>query len=112
MSLEKPLTVICRYQVKPGKEKEMEGLLGKHWPALHALGLVTDDRPLIYRGLPSRKPGGQHGAASTFVEIFSWKSEKSPQLAHETPGVMAVWEPMGALCEHMDFPPFEPLNLL
>jgi hypothetical protein len=25
--------------------------------------------------------------------------------------VMAVWEPMGAICEEMDFPPFERLEL-
>lgn len=112
MAQDKPLTVICRYVVKAGKEDEMVELLRRHWPALHELGLVTDEKPLIYRGLPSRKPGGEHGAASTFVEIFSWKSERSPQIAHETPGVMAVWEPMGGICENMDFPPFERLNLL
>jgi hypothetical protein len=112
MQNDKPLTVICRYQVKPGKEADMETLLRKHWPALRELGLVTDDKPLIYKGLPSRKPGGQHGAAQTYIEIFSWKSEKSPQVAHETPAVMAVWEPMGALCDDMDFPHFERLQLV
>jgi hypothetical protein len=106
-----PLTVICTYKVKEGKEKEMERLLGKHWPALHSLGLVTDDPPRIFRGLPSGKPGEAHGAERTFVEIFDWKNARSPQIAHETPGVMAVWEPMGAICEDMDFPHFERVNL-
>ena len=60
---------------------------------------------------PSPKPGGEHGAESMYIEIFSWKTPDAPQTAHQTPEVMAVWEPMGALCEHMDFPEFEVLDL-
>jgi hypothetical protein len=108
---QKPLLNICRYKVKPGKEAEMERLLSLHWPALHAAGLVTEQRARVYRGLPSGKPGDEHGADRTYVEILEWKDVKSPQLAHQTPGVMAVWEPMGAICEEMDFPNFEPLDV-
>lgn len=97
---------ICTYKVKEGKEEEMLALLAKHYPALKKAGLVTDDEPVIYRGLPSGKPNDEHGAERTFVEIFSWNSDKAPQLAHESPDVMAVWEPMGAICESMDFPSF------
>jgi hypothetical protein len=111
MSSSKPLINICRYKVKPGKEAEMEKLLAAHWPALHSAGLVTDDKAIIYRGLPSGKPGGEHGAERTYVEIMVWKDRKGPELAHQTPGVMAVWEPMGAICEDMDFPAFERLEL-
>lgn len=111
MSTDKPMINICRYKVKPGKEAEMERLLAVHWPALHGAGLVTDEPAIVYRGLPSGKPGGEHGAERTYVEIMTWKSARSPQVAHETPEVMAVWEPMGALCEEMDFPPFERLEL-
>jgi len=107
MSKQKPLVNICRYTVKPGKEAEMEKLLAVHWPALHKAGLVTDEKARIYRGLPSAKPGGKHGAERTYVEFMVWKDEKSPDLAHQMPGVMAVWEPMGAICEEMDFPAFE-----
>lgn len=112
MSQDKPQTVICRYNVKPGKEEEMIGLLEKHWPALHAAGLTTDDKPVIYRAIPSGKPGGAHDAAGTFVEIFSWKNERAVGIAHELPEVMAVWEPMGAICEDMEFPHFERLDLV
>ena len=35
----------------------------------------------------------------------------APGLAHQLPDVMAVWEPMGAICEEMDFPGFELLDL-
>ena len=111
MSNTKPQLNICTYKVKPGKEAEMERLLSQHWPALRKVGLATDEPAVIYRGLPSSKPGGQHGAARTYVEIFSWNSERGPQTAHETPEVMAVWEPMGAICEEMDFPTYERLNL-
>lgn len=106
-----PLLNICTYKVKPGKEAEMERLLALHWPALHGAGLVTDERARVFRGLPSGKPGDKHGAERTYVEIMVWKDRKSPELAHQTPAVMAVWEPMGAICEHMDFPAFERLEL-
>src|SRR5687767_5089242 len=42
MPSQKPLINICRYQVKPGKEAEMERLLAVHWPTLHKAGLVTN----------------------------------------------------------------------
>jgi hypothetical protein len=107
---QRPINV-CTYKVKPGKEAEMERLLAAHWPTLHRVGLVTDEKAVVYRGLPSGKPGDTHGASSTYLEIFSWKDEKASGVAHQSPEVMAVWEPMGALCEHMDFPSFERLEL-
>ena len=107
MSTKKPLLNICTYKVKPGKEAEMERLLALHWPTLHKVGLVTDEKARVYRGLPSKKPGGEHGAARTYVQILLWRDEKGPDLAHHDPNVMAVWEPMGAICEEMEFPNFE-----
>lgn len=107
----KPVVNICRYKVKPGKEAEMEKLLAAHWPTLRAAGLVTDERAIVYRGLPSARPGGEHGAERTYLEIMAWKDAKSPELAHQMPEVMAVWEPMGAICEEMDFPSYERLDL-
>ena len=101
---------ICQYHVKKGHEAEMEALLAKHWTTLRAAGLASEDPPLIYRGLPSGKPGGDHGAEGVYIEIFSWAEANGPQIAHQTPEVMAVWEPMGAICESMDFPLFEPFD--
>lgn len=111
MSQDKPQTVICRYKVKPGKEDEMIQLLQKHWPTLHAAGLTTDDAPVVYRSIPDGKPGAEPDAATTFVEIFSWKDGQAAGRAHENPAIMAVWEPMGALCDDMEFPHFERLDL-
>ncbi len=110
MATNKPLLNICTYKVKPGKEAEFEALLAKHWPTLHAAGLVTDEPARIYRGLASGKPGEKHGAQGTYVEIIVWKDQQSPGFAHQSPDVMSVWEPMGALCSEMDFPAFEPVN--
>ena len=123
-----PALNICRFKVKPGKQAEMEALLARHWPALHKAGLVTDRKPQIYRGLPSAKPGGQHGAEGVYIEMFEWRDpsaiDTAHQLpavmavwdgaidtAHQLPAVMAVWEPMGAICEEMDFPEFECIEL-
>lgn len=111
MSEDRPLVNLCIYKVKPGKEPEMEKLLTKHWPALRKAGLATDDTPIIYRGLPGHGDKDHHARPSTFYEIMVWKSQKGPELAHQTPEVMAVWEPMGAICESMEFPAVERLNV-
>jgi quinol monooxygenase YgiN len=103
---------ICRYRTKPGKEKEFIALLERHWPTLHRLGLVTDEPAQLYRGLPPG-PGEDKDAvgASTFVELFSWRDAEAVDTAHHSPEVMRIWEPMGAICESMEFPHFERLAL-
>lgn len=110
---ETPETVICRYRLKPGAEPAMLRLIARHWPTLHRAGLVTDDPPLVLRGKPDpraeREPHGK--AAGVLVEIFAWKGARSAEIAHQTPEVMAIWEPMGALCEAMEFPHFEPVAI-
>jgi hypothetical protein len=111
MSKKTPLINICRYKVKPGNEAEMEKLLAAHWPALHAAGLVTEEKARIYRGLPSSKPDGRHDAQRVYIEFMVWSDHDAPGLAHQLPAVMAVWEPMGAICEEMEFPSFELLAL-
>ncbi|HTG72802.1 MAG TPA: hypothetical protein VMB70_03500 [Terriglobia bacterium] len=95
------LTALCIYRVKPGSEAAFRGLLGKHWPTLRRLGLAADDPSIIYQGM--EKPG-----APLFVELLTWKDAEAPNTAHELPEVMAVWEPMGMLCEKRDGrPPME-----
>ena len=93
-------TVICTYRVQEGKEDEFTRLLELHWPTLRKAGLATQDTTQVFRG--TDKSG-----KTFFNEIFTWVPN-GPQLAHETPEVMAVWEPMGALCEARDGrPPME-----
>ena len=108
--MSQPVTVICTYRVKPGEEEAFVGLLERHWPTLRECGLVTDEPARVFRGQ-------EQGGATTFNEIFAWKDERSPTTAHETPQIMAVWEPMGALCEArdgrpaMEFPHVQPVAM-
>ena len=90
------------YRPKAGKEKEMQPLVEKHWPTLSRLGLVTNEPAKIWRA--TGKDGKPY-----FVEIFSWKDEKSSDVAHQTPEVMAVWEPMGGILENLEIAKIEPV---
>lgn len=91
-----PVPMLCRYLVKPGHEAEFERLLRDHWSTLHAAGLTTDTPARLRRG------SDQRGRAA-FFEEFSWKGPASAGAAHQTPAVMAMWEPMGAYCSDMEF---------
>jgi hypothetical protein len=86
------------YKVKKGHDAEFRKLLAKHWPTLKALGLVTSDPARIWRGENIRSDFD----GSTWIEMFSWKEEGSANLAHQTPEVMKVWEPMGPMLAGMD----------
>jgi hypothetical protein len=106
-----PETVICLYRVRPGCEAEFARLLACHWPALRALGLVTDDLPQHFRG-------AEREGAPLFVEIFTWMSGAAASTAHEHPEVMAIWEPMDKLTErrdgkpNMEFPHVQRMDVL
>jgi hypothetical protein len=78
-------TAVCLDRVQPGREQDFAALLERHWPTLHALGLVTEARPLHFQG--SERDGGP-----LFVEIFTWASATAAGRAHEHPEVTAVWE--------------------
>lgn len=98
-----PEIVICHYRVKPGNEQAFETLLSQHWPTLAGLGLVTGKPPEQFKGLE------QDNGQPIYFEIFEWQDGASER-AHEHPEVMAIWEPMDALCEtrsgkpNMEFP--------
>jgi hypothetical protein len=83
---------MCTYRVKEGKEDEFLALLGRHWPTLRRNELVTATPSVVYRG--SDAPG-----KTFFVEFLEWANERAPEVAHHSPGVLAVWEPMGMLVE-------------
>jgi hypothetical protein len=100
-------TVICTYRVRQAEEDRFVDLLRRHWLTLHDLEFVTDEEPLVFRGVD----GGL-----TYVEIFTW-AEGGFDRAHEHPDVLAIWEPMEPLLEERDgrlrweFPHFERLSL-
>lgn len=88
--------ILCRYRVKSGHHQEFEALLATHWDVLNQAGLTTDEPARLLRA------DDQAGNVA-YVETFSWATEDSAQTAHETPEVMRLWEPMGALCDDMEF---------
>ena len=104
MGESKALEVLCTYSIKKGKESEFLHLLERHWPTLHRLGLSTDDPARVLRG--QNKAGD-----SVFIESFAWKDASFPNVAHQTPEVMAIWEPMGALVTDMHFWQVEPVEM-
>ena len=91
-----PVMMQVTYRAKPGKEEELFALVKKHWPALQSTGLAVDGSMELYRATNKRT-----GAVS-FVEFFSWRDENAAGLAHQTPEVMKVWEPMTPLLENLE----------
>ena len=104
MDRSNPVRMLCTYRVKDGKEAEFLSLLEKHWPTLRNVGLATDEAARVLR---ARDKTGK----TVFIEMFSWKNADSPGVAHQTPEVMSVWEPMGALADEMNFWPIEPVTM-
>ena len=102
--MSRPVTVLCIYRIAQGKEQEFQKTLASHWPTLDRAGLVSSEPSKVFRGT------GKDGKTS-FIEILQWKDDKASDLAHHTPEVMAVWEPMGALTTGMEFINIEPISL-
>lgn len=96
MAASNAIPMLCLYKIKKGREDEFLQLLYKHWPTLNRVGLVTPEPAQVLRGQDK-------GGNTFFIEQFSWKDSSSPGVAHQTPEVMAVWEPMGAHTENMEF---------
>jgi hypothetical protein len=90
-----PVTTLVTYRPQQGEEERFFALLEKHWPALDQLGLVTKKPVRIWRATDKRTN------RQYWVELFQWKDESSSSIAHQTPEVMAIWEPMGAILEDM-----------
>lgn len=99
-----PVKMHVTYRPKAGKERELLELVKKHGPALQSTGLLAGGLPVIYRATDKRS-----GNVS-FIETFSWRDEKAPEVAHQTPEVMAVWEPMTPLLESMQLAVVEELS--
>lgn len=104
MDSSKPVRMLCTYRVRDGKEGDFLALLEKHWPTLRNFDLATDDPVQVFR---SRTKTGK----TVFVEMFSWKDAAAPDIAHQTPEVMLVWEPMLALADRKIFLPVEAVTM-
>lgn len=86
------------YRVKKGHDAEFKKLLSQHWPTLNRLGLVTSEPAKVWRAENIRSSFD----GSTWVEMFTWKDEKGSDVAHQTPEVMKIWEPMTPILDGMD----------
>jgi len=100
----KPVLTHVTYRPKKGKEEEVFALVKKHWPALKSIGLSTNEPAKVYRATDKRS--GQ----VYFIEIFSWRDEEASSIAHQTPEVMAIWEPMGPNLEGLELAKLEPIS--
>ena len=108
-------TMICTYRVREGCKDQFLKLLKQHWETLRDAGLATEEPAVHFEAVSSAKE--QHDEQGvTFVEIFSWVDADSSDVAHRSPEVMAIWEPMGGLVEArggrppMEFHRYRPLN--
>ena len=96
MNEDRPVEVLCRYRLKPGMEQQFEPMLKGHWQLLHDLGLTSPEPARLQRA--SDKAGNV-----AYIERFAWKNADAVDSAHESPEVMRMWEPMGSLCDDMEF---------
>jgi hypothetical protein len=98
------VTTLVTYYPKAGRDDELIALIQKHWPTLNQLGLVTPRPAKLWRGADKR-------TGRTFiVELFEWRDGASSEIAHQTPEVMAVWEPMGPLLDEMSIARLQPID--
>ncbi|MEN3370649.1 MAG: hypothetical protein V7609_2792 [Verrucomicrobiota bacterium] len=102
--MKKPIKMHVTYRPKKGKAEELLGLVLKHGPALEATGLIVGGAPAVYRATDKRS------GETSFIEMFSWRDDEAPNLAHQMPEVMAVWEPMTPLLENLELTAIEQIS--
>jgi len=103
MASSEPVTTLVIYRPKPGAERALEALVRKHIPVLRGLGLLGPGQSSAFRAEDKRSH------AVSFVELFQWKDGSASDVAHQTPEVMAIWEPMGPLLEALELRRLDPL---
>ncbi len=97
-----PVMNIVTYVPKAGKEDELLALVKKHEPALRKVGLAGPEPFRVWKAFDVRKK------RVSFIEQFTWKDGNASDVAHQTPEVMAVWEPMGPVLEELVICEVEP----
>jgi hypothetical protein len=101
-NMEAPVTNIVTYVPRKGREVELLALVRKHEPALRKVGLVTAEPFKVWKAFDIRME------RVAFIKYFQWKDGRASDVAHETPDVMAVWEPMGPVLEELTICEVEP----
>jgi hypothetical protein len=82
--------LIAAFKPKPGCEKQLAGIVEKHWRVLQAERLVTD-RPRY----------AMRAEDGTIVEVFEWRSAQAIEQAHSNPVVGALWAEFDAACDYV-----------
>ena len=100
----KPVRMLCTYRPKKGKEKNLFALVKKHWRTLNSVGLVTKEPATVYRATDKESGRVFYG------EIFSWRDKHASAVAHQTPEVMAIWNPMMPILASMELATIEPVG--
>src|SRR2546423_8889364 len=95
MTTGNPVLMLITYTPKQGSEAALLDLLRRHWSTLRRLELVTHTPGQLWRA------NDKESNRVRFLEMFEWADASSSDIAHQTPEVMAVWEPMGPLLESM-----------
>jgi hypothetical protein len=83
------IAVAC-YMPKPRKGKELGELVRRHYPALKALGLATDRKPILMKA--------KNGMV---VEVFEWASATAKRQAHADEVIRKIWTHMEAISENV-----------
>jgi len=104
MAMTRPVTMLVSYYPKKGKEPALLSLIKKHWAVLDRERLVTKMPQQIWRATNKKT------SQTYFVEMFQWKDANSSGIAHQTLGVMAIWEPMETVLEKMELARIEPIR--
>jgi hypothetical protein len=99
-----PVTNLVLYRVKKGKEREFLPLIKAHAPALKKSGLITD------RGVQAWSAKNIRDGRTCFAEMFQWKDRDGGEVAHQSPEIMKVWEPMTPLLDQLEIMVLDPLE--
>jgi len=78
------------FKPKPGRDKELLGVIADRVPLLRRLGLATRREHILMR---SRE--------GVIVEVSEWVSDEAINKAHETPEVLALWARFDACCAYV-----------
>jgi hypothetical protein len=77
------------YYVRPGAAAEFERVLPESWAALHRLGFIAGEVPLLFRSV---------SAPLRYIELAKWvPGVMGP--AHEHPDLIPIWSRLANLVE-------------
>lgn len=92
------------YRVKKGKEAEFLPLMKGHAPALKKSGLITAD------GVKAWGAKNIRDGRFCYAELFYWKDKDGGEVAHQSPDIMKVWEPMTPLLDELEIMALQPIE--